>query len=446
MDAKAETSAPPLTRLMQRRRGRWLVYTTIAFVAIAIVATGYWYFYARNYQGTDDAYVAGDLVTVMPQVSGTVVSINADETDLVKAGQELVRLDDTDAAIALREAEAQLARTVRQVHTVFANRDELEAVVAQRRGELNKAQSDLDRRKDLVASGAVSSEELSHVRETLNMTRDALTAAEKNLAASVALVGQTDVANNPDVQAAATQVQRAYLAVQRTKILAPVSGYVAKRGVQLGERIAPGAALLSIVPLDRMRVDANFKEVQLTNMRIGQKAEVTADVYGGRVKFNGTIEGLGMGTGSAFALLPAQNATGNWIKVVQRVPVRIALDPHQLEEHPLRIGLSTRVEVDIRNSNGEQLATAPRQKPVLATNTYDIDQHGIDDRIAQIIADNSVMSGKAPPAKAGAAKSPAAANDAAASAPAVSDAKGTGDQSAAHRLARASRWAKSPHR
>ena len=414
MDAKTETSAPPLTRLMQRRRGRWLVYTTLVFAVVAIIATGYWYFYARYYQGTDDAYVAGDLVTVMPQVSGTVISINADETDLVRAGQELVRLDDTDATIALREAEAQLARTVRQVHTVFANRDELAAVVAQRRGDLNKAQSDLDRRKDLVASGAVSSEELAHVRETLNTSRDALTAAEQSLAASVALVGQTDVANNPDVQAAATQVQRAYLAVRRTKILAPVSGYVAKRGVQLGERIAPGAALLSIVPLDRMRVDANFKEVQLTDMRIGQKVEVTADAYGGRVKFNGTIEGLGMGTGSAFSLLPAQNATGNWIKVVQRVPVRIALDPRQLEEHPLRIGLSTRVEVDVRSSVGEQLATAPRQKPVLATSAYEIDQHGIDDRIAEIIAENSVMSGKA----------------------------AAGDPAASHRLARAARPAR----
>jgi membrane fusion protein (multidrug efflux system) len=394
MDAKAETA--PATRLMQRRRGRWLVYVTLGFVVIAIVATTYWFLYARNYEGTDDAYVAGDLVTVMPQVSGTVISIDADETDLVRAGQELVRLDDADAVIALREAEAQLARTVRQVRTVYANRDELEAVVAQRRGELNKAQSDVDRRKDLVASGAVSTEELAHVRETLNMARDALTAAEKNLAASIALIGQTDVTNNPDVQAAAAQVQRAYLALQRTRILAPVSGYAARRGVQLGERIAPGTALLSIVPLDRIRVDANFKEVQLTNMRIGQKAEVTADVYGSRIKFDGTIEGLGMGTGSAFALLPAQNATGNWIKVVQRVPVRIALDPRQIEEHPLRIGLSTRVEVDVRNSSGQQLATVPRGKPVLATSAYEIDQHEIEARIAKIIADNSVLPGKAP--------------------------------------------------
>jgi membrane fusion protein (multidrug efflux system) len=324
----------------------------------------------------------------MPQVSGTVISINADETDRVTAGQELVRLDDTDAAIAVRDAEAQLARTVRQVHTVYANRDQLEAVVAQRRGDLNKAQSDVDRRKDLVQSGAVSTEELAHAREALSTARDALTAAEKSLAASVALVGQTDVANNPDVQAAATQVQRAYLDLQRTRIRAPVTGYVARRGVQLGERIAPGTALLSIVPLDRLRVDANFKEVQLTNMRIGQKVEVTADVYGGQVKFNGTIEGVGMGTGSAFALLPAQNATGNWIKVVQRLPVRIILDPKDLAAHPLQVGLSMRVKVSTVDRNAAPLAQNATKAPTYTTSVFDDADRQADARVLAIIAAN----------------------------------------------------------
>src|SRR5581483_10087096 len=226
MDATTNEAPTGLGRIMQRRRGRWLVYATAGFILVGLAAAAYWYFYGRNYESTDDAYVAGDLVTVMPQVSGTVISINADETDRVKAGQELVRLDDTDAAIALRDAEAQLARTVRQVHTIYANRDQLEAVVAQRRGDLSKAQSDVQRRKGLVASGAVSTEELAHAREALSTARDALTAAQKSLAASVALVGQTDVANNPDVRAAATQVQRAYLDLQRTRIRAPVTGYV----------------------------------------------------------------------------------------------------------------------------------------------------------------------------------------------------------------------------
>jgi membrane fusion protein (multidrug efflux system) len=209
----------------------------------------------------------------------------------------------------------------------------------------------------------------------------------------VALVGQTGVADNPDVQAAATQVERAYLALRRTSIRAPISGYVAKRGVQLGERIAPGAPLMAIVPLERVRVDANFKEVQLTNMRIGQPARVIADLYGGRVEFRGRVVGLGIGTGAAFALLPAQNATGNWIKVVQRLPVRIALDPQQLAAHPLRIGLSTRVQVDVRDNSGAQLAQAARDRPVLATDTYQIDRQEIAGRIAQIISANSYAAG-----------------------------------------------------
>jgi membrane fusion protein (multidrug efflux system) len=326
----------------------------------------------------------------MSQVSGTVVSIGADETDLVEAGQELVRLDNTDAEIALRDSEARLARAVRQTRTVFANRDQLEAVVAQRRADLNKAQSDLDRRKDLTSSGAVSAEELSHTRDTLSAARDGLVAAEKNLSASLALTGQTGVSDNPDVQAAATEVERAYLALRRTSIKAPVSGYVAKRAVQLGERVAPGGQpLLSIVPLERLRVEANFKEVQLNQMRIGQAVRVVADLYGSQVEYHGTIAGLGLGTGAAFALLPAQNATGNWIKVVQRVPVRIALDPKELAGHPLRVGLSTKVQVDVRNVSGQILAQSARQTPVLATNAYDIDRQEVMARIAHIIQENT---------------------------------------------------------
>jgi membrane fusion protein, multidrug efflux system len=374
----------------QTRRGRWLLSALAAFAAVGLLLFGYWYLYARNYQSTDDAYVAGDLVNVVSQVSGTVVSIGADETDRVQVGQELVRLDSTDAQIALRDSEARLARMVRQVRTVFANRDQLEAVVAQRKADLSKAQSDLDRRKDLAASGAVSAEELSHVRDTLSAARDGLVAAEKNLAASAALTGQTGVADNPDVRAAAADVERSYLALRRTSIRAPVSGYVAKRAVQLGERVAPGGQpLLSIVPLDRLRIEANFKEVQLRQMRIGQPARIVADLYGGHVEFHGKVAGLGLGTGAAFALLPAQNATGNWIKVVQRVPARIELDQQELAAHPLRIGLSTKVEVDVRDASGPILARVTRRAPVLATHAYDIDRQEILARIAHIIDENT---------------------------------------------------------
>jgi membrane fusion protein (multidrug efflux system) len=388
MDAPVTTAPSPLAR--RQRRQTWLVGATVAVLVVAVLTAAWWWLYASHYQNTDDAYVAGDLISVMSQVNGTVVAIDADETDQVHAGQELVRLDATDAGIALQDAEQQLARTVRQTRTVFANRDQLAAVAAQRRADFDKALADFNRRKDVTATGAVSGEELGHARDALNAAREALIAAQKNLAASAALVGHTGIADNPDVQAAATVVERAWLALQRTRVRAPVTGYVARRGVQLGERIAPGGPLMAIVPLERLRVDANFREVQLKHMRIGQPVTVITDLYGGQVKYHGTVAGLGLGTGAAFALLPAQNATGNWIKVVQRVPVRIALEARELAAHPLRIGLSTNARVDIHDDSGPQLAPAPRQEPVLTTSAYDIDRGEITARIAQIIGENSL--------------------------------------------------------
>jgi membrane fusion protein (multidrug efflux system) len=374
--------------LQRDRRRRWFASFGAALVLIALIALAWWLLVARFYESTDDAYVAGDRVNVMSQVNGTVISIGADETDRVVPGQELVRLDATDAGIALQDAEEQLARTVRQTRTVFATRDQLLAVVDQRQADLARAQADFQRRRNLATSGAVSGEELGHAQDALKAARDALVAAQKNLAASSALVGRTGVADNPDVRAAATQVERAWLALVRTSVRAPVSGYVAQRSVQLGERIAPGAPLMSIVPLGRLWIEANFREVQLRRMRIGQPVKVVADLYGGRVTFHGRVAGLGLGTGSAFALLPAQNATGNWIKVVQRVPVRIALDPRELAAHPLRIGLSTVVTIEVRDDSGPQLAQNPPGKPVLATGAFDIDRSEIRARIGQIIRDN----------------------------------------------------------
>ena len=389
MDVSVQTAPSALARVLQNRRRRWLVGLGAALALIALVWLAWWLLEARFYESTDDAYVAGDLVNVMSQVSGTVVSIAADETDRVQVGQELVRLDATDAEIALQEAEQQLARTVRQIRTVFATRDQLRAVAGQRRSDLARAQSDFDRRRDLAASGAVSGEELGHARDALKAARDALIAAEKNLAASSALVGHTGVAENPEVRAEATQVELAWLALARTSVRAPVSGYVARRTVQLGERISPGAPLMAIVPLGRLWLEANFREVQLRHMRIGQPAAVVADLYGGHVTFHGRVAGLGMGTGSAFALLPAQNATGNWIKVVQRVPVRIALDASELSAHPLRIGLSTVVTIEVRDASGPQLAQTPPQEPVLATGAFDVDRSEIRARIEKIIGENT---------------------------------------------------------
>jgi len=391
MDVSVQTPAPAAQLLRDRRR-RWIVGLGAALLILALVALAWWLVYARFYESTDDAYVAGDLVNVMSQVNGTVVSIGADETDLVAAGQELVRLDATDARIALQDAEQQLARTVRQTRTVFATRDQLQAVVDQRRADLARAQADFNRRRNLASSGAVSGEELGHAQDALNAARDALVAAQKNLAASRALVGRTGVADNPDVRAAATQVERAWLALVRTSVRAPVTGYVARRSVQLGERTAPGAPLMTLVPLGRLWLEANFREVQLRRMRIGQPVTGVADLYGGHVTYHGHVAGLGLGTGSAFALLPAQNATGNWIKVVQRVPVRIELDARELAAHPLRIGLSTVVRIDLHDTSGAELAQTPRQEPVLETRAYDIDTSEVRARIAQIINDNSAES------------------------------------------------------
>src|SRR3984885_13574395 len=353
MDAAVQTAPTPLAQRRQRRRV-WLGALALGLLLIALVVLAWWLLYARYYESTDDAYVTGDLVNVTSQVSGTVVAISADEDDRVQAGQELIRLDDTDARIALQDAEQQLARTVRQTRTLFSNRDPLLAGVAQRRA-----------------------------------ARDALTAAEKNLAASLALVGRTGVADHPEVQAAATQVERAWLSVVRTSVHAPVSGYLARRSVQLGERIAPGSPLMAVVPLERLWVEANFKEVQLNRMRIGQAVNVVTDLYGSDVVFHGRVAGLGMGTGAAFALLPAQNATGNWIKVVQRVPVRVTLPVDELRAHPLRIGLSSDARVDLHDSTGPQLAQRPPAAPVLATSAYDIDRGPIKARIVAIIAENT---------------------------------------------------------
>ena len=364
MDVSVEAApAPSAVRPLQDRRRRWIMGLVAALIVIALAVLAWWLLYARLYESTDDAYVSGDLVNVMSQVNGTVVSIGADETDLVDAGQELVRLDATDARIALQDAEQQLARTVRQTRTVFATRDQLQAVVDQRRADLARAQADFNRRRNLASSGAVSGEELGHAQDALNAARDALVAAEKNLAASSALVGRTGVADNPDVRAAATQVERAWLALVRTSVRAPITGYVARRTVQLGERIAPGAPLMALVPLERLWLEANFREVQLRHMRIGQPVTVVADLYGGHVTYHGRVAGLGLGTGSAFALLPAQNATGNWIKVVQRLPVRVALDPRELAAHPLRIGLPrSRVRRRGRRSRARCAADAPRAR------------------------------------------------------------------------------------
>ncbi|NRO95685.1 EmrA/EmrK family multidrug efflux transporter periplasmic adaptor subunit [Paraburkholderia sp. NMBU_R16] len=357
-------------------------------ILIAAIAYGVYYFLvARFHEETDDAYVNGNVVQITPQVTGTVIAVNADDTQTVKAGDPLVVLDGADARVTLAQAEANLAQTVRQVRGLFVNNDQYQAQIAQRQSDLSRAQDDLRRRMAVAQTGAVSQEEISHARDAVKSAQASLDAAEQQLASNRALTSNTTIATHPNVLAAAARVRDAYLNNARNTLPAPVTGYVAKRSVQVGQRVSPGTPLMAIVPLEAVWVDANFKEVQLKHMRIGQPVELTADVYGSSVVYHGKVVGFSAGTGSAFSLLPAQNATGNWIKVVQRLPVRIELDPKELHAHPLRIGLSMQVDVDIKNDNGGQLGNA--QNTVYQTNVFDKYGADADAEIARIIAQNA---------------------------------------------------------
>jgi membrane fusion protein (multidrug efflux system) len=341
-----------------RRRKVLLALLGVAVVVSAAAYGAYYMTYARYHESTDDAYVSGNLVQLTPQVAGTVVAVNADDTQIVKAGEPVVTLDDADAKIALGNAEATLGQTVRQVSRLYANNDYYAANVAQKQSDLARAQDDLHRREAVADTGAVSAEDIAHARDTVTAARAALDAAREQAQANRVLTDRTTIEQHPNVQAAASRVRDAYLAYARDTLPAPVTGYVAKRSVQVGQRVSPGTPLMAIVPLDGVWVDANYKESQLRNMRIGQPVTLTADVYGGKVKYHGRVVGFSAGTGSAFASLPAQNATGNWIKIVQRLPARIQLDQKELAAHPLRIGLSMDVDVDTRDNTGPQLGAA----------------------------------------------------------------------------------------
>ncbi|MBK5542330.1 HlyD family efflux transporter periplasmic adaptor subunit [Pseudomonas sp. TH05] len=350
--------------------------------------------YGRWNESTDDAYVNGNVVEITPLVTGTVVSIGADDGDLVHEGQVLINFDPNDAQVGLQSAQANLARTVRQVRGLYSNVDGMKAQVAAQKAEVQKAQDNFNRRKNLAASGAISQEELSHARDDLTSAQNALANAQQQLNTTNALVDDTVVSSHPDVQSAAAQLRQAYLTNARSTLIAPVTGYVAKRTVQLGQRVQPGTALMAVIPLNQLWIDANFKETQLRDMRIGQPVDIEADLYGSDVKYSGTIDSLGAGTGSAFALLPAQNATGNWIKIVQRVPVRIHINAEELAQHPLRVGLSTLVNVNLHDQSGPVLAQQPPQKASFSTNVYDRQLGEADAMIARLIHDNSAAIGK----------------------------------------------------
>jgi membrane fusion protein, multidrug efflux system len=384
-----------------KRRPALLAVAGVTLIA-GLAYGAYWALVLRHYQSTDNAYVQAPMVQVTPQVGGTVLAVLADDTDIVQAGQPLVRLDPSDAKLALERAESQLAQTVREVRTLYANNGTFnanvrlrEAEVARVRSELVRAQDDVARRAPLIASGAVGGEEMKHAESALAAARSALASAQSALAATQeqalsnrALTDGIAVDKHPNVERAAAAVREAVLALQRTELPAPVTGQVAKRTVQVGQRIAPGAPLMSLIPLDQVWVEANFKEGQLRQMRIGQPVKLSADLYGSKTQYDGRVAGVGAGTGAAFSLLPAQNATGNWIKVVQRVPVRVELDAKQLAEHPLRVGLSMEAEVDIAPQTGQPVLEGNAPRASSSTTVFDARSAEADQRVHDIIAAN----------------------------------------------------------
>jgi membrane fusion protein (multidrug efflux system) len=368
---------------------RAVLGTLAAIFILAAAGYGLYYFLVLSHQeSTDDAYVNGNQVPLVSQVAGTVTQIVADETQLVQAGQPLVKLDAADSEVALQQSRAALGETVRQIRGQFDTVAQLNAAVAQHKAELARAQDDLARRKAALADKSVSQEEYEHAANAVEVARAAVTAAERQAAAQLAMVADTTVASHPAVQKAEAVLRQAYLNSARNALPSPVTGYVAKRSVQLGQRVTPGNPLMVVVPLDQLWVDANFKESQLGSLRIGQPVKLIADIYGGHIEYHGKVIGLGAGTGGAFALLPPQNASGNWIKVVQRVPVRIALDREELRKYPLRLGLSMTATVDTHDRGGDVLAAAPAQQPAYTTTAYDAMLADADRVVADVVKAN----------------------------------------------------------
>jgi membrane fusion protein, multidrug efflux system len=377
MNATVEPAAPPAPA---NKRRNVLILIAVIFIVLGVLWGAYWVLVLAEREQTDDAYVNGNKVVISAQVSGTVIAVLADDTQRVAAAQVLVRLEPVDAQTNLSRTASALAQTVRQVRQEKSTADQYDSVIDTRRVELVRAEADLAKREPLLADHAITPEEVRHARESVELARAALTQAVRQSISSHALVDGTDVEDNPTVLQAKTAFRDAWIAAQRNAVVAPVTGYVAERSVQLGQHIQAGQALMTVIPLNSLWVDANFKEVQLRNLRIGQPAEVRSDLYGGSYIFHGHVKGMSAGTGAAFSLLPAQNASGNWIKVVQRVPVRIQIDDADLVKSPLRVGLSATVTVDTANRDGPVLARESTEAPVGDTQVYtqDLDKADAD--------------------------------------------------------------------
>ncbi len=364
------------------------LWITAVFVSAAILLFFYWYIWARFETRTTDSYVAGNMVVVNSQIHGTISSIYTDNTQIVEEEQLLIELDPTDAKIALAAAEAELGQTLRHVTKLFAEVEEYKAQIDIKKAELKQAMQDFEHRRGLIGEGAVSLEDFEHSENSLSAALAALIFAEYRYKAALAQVKNTTVLTHPLVKKAEETLEAAWVNLKRCQILSPARGIIAKRRAQVGETIDPQTPLLSIVPLDQIWAEANFKEKQLRNVRLGQPVKVTADFYGSRVIFNGTVVGFEAGTGSVFSVLPPQNATGNWIKIVQRLPVRISLPLEQITRYPLRLGLSLEAVIDTHDLLGKVLPDVKPENKLYSSFIYQKQILGAKERIAQIVEAN----------------------------------------------------------
>ena len=386
-DQQTDTQNSSNNKSQQRKKG--LSIFILLLLLISIGSAAYWYFFIKGFEETEDAYVSGNQVMVSAQVAGNISKINVDNMDPVQAGDVLLELDDTNAKLSFEQAKSNLANAVRQVSQLNYTVKQLKSAVRANEITLAQAQGNLNRRVQLVKDGAIDKESFQHAKEAVELAKANLTTSQNQLGANQALLLDGPLSEQPQIQSAVSNLKQAWLNLERTKIRSPIKGYVARRNAQVGQAVSVGGALMAVVTTEQMWLDANFKETQLTHMRIGQPVEIHFDLYGKDKTFNGKVVGIEMGTGSAFSLLPTQNATGNWIKVVQRVPVRIQLDPQQLAENPLRIGLSATVKVNVTDSQGETLRDQAPATTLYSTNVLQYDESAVNNLIESIIRDNS---------------------------------------------------------
>jgi membrane fusion protein (multidrug efflux system) len=362
---------------------------SLTLLIVGIVYFGYWYLHGRYFKYTNDAYVSGNPVMVTAQVPGIVTKIYVQDADFVQKNTPLVQIDPTDHEIALSLALKELAKSVRDVAELFSTVLSAKALIDEKQAILLKKVQDYERRKILVNSGSVSREDFEHAQYDMEDAQAQLIYAQETLNGLKAQVGGTTIATHPRVEANKQAVRQAFINLKRCTLLAPQSGVVSQRTVQVGKWVETSMPLLSVVPLNQMWIEANFKETQLERMRVGQPVRIRSDIYGHTVEYEGVLAGVGGGTGSAFSVIPPQNATGNWIKIVQRVPVRVDIPDQMLKQFPLRIGLSMYVTVDTRLTKGSMTA-APREKnvPRFMTDIYDDELKGVEELIQKTVDEN----------------------------------------------------------